>query len=280
MLAEARRAFERAFCVLWRQLVIARGVDITSEQTMRSCIVFAPHPDDETLGCGGLIARKRAAGTRVRVVIASTGARSHGPSADALDLAAVRAREVTGACRILGVEPHELVLLGLPDGELVEHEDELVARIAEEIDLHRPDDVLVTSTRDWHPDHRTLARAVRRAAVRSHSEPRVFEYPIWWWVDGPWRRRATPSRVRYGIAYATDTLTSLSPPPIRIVATRPYRATKRSAVAAHRTQVEPIDPDSTFVALDRRTRAALTGRYEVLIPISNGATCVSRNSAR
>jgi len=274
MLAEMRRAFERWYVVVWRRVVIARGVDVTGEQATRSCIVFAPHPDDESLGCGGLIARKRDAGTSVRVFIASTGARSHGPPSS--DLASRRAREVTEACRILGVDVDDLVLLGLPDGELTRHEGELVEHITREIDAHRPDDVLVTSTRDWHPDHQALGRAVRRAAARSRRTPRVFEYPIWWWVEGPWRRRGPRSRLRYGMAYAADTLVSLYRPRVRMVSTGPHASTKRRAIAAHRTQVEPLDDTSDWVGLDARTRAALTGPYELLLPVDLGTDGHSR----
>jgi LmbE family N-acetylglucosaminyl deacetylase len=266
MLAEVRHGFERAYKPLWRRSVIAQGTDVTAEHATRSCIVFAPHPDDESLGCGGLIARKRDAGTAVRVVVASNGARSHITSSD-LDLAAVRASEVAEACRILGVDPDDLVQLGLPDGELAGFEDAMVGHIADEIDEHHPDDVLVTTTRDWHPDHQALGRAVRRAVARTSWAPRLLEYPIYWWVEGPWRRREGRTRWSYGAGYAADTVTAFAAPTVHLVATGHYLTTKRRAIAAHRSQLQPLELDREWAVIDRSMRAALTGRYEVLLPV-------------
>ena len=263
---EARYAFERAYKPIWRHWVITKGTDVTSEHAHRSCLVCAPHPDDETLGCGGLIARKRDAGTAVRVLVASNGAGSHVTTSD-LDLAAIRAREVTEACRILGVDAPDLVQLGLPDGDLARFEDELVDYIAEAIEELHPDDVFVTSTRDWHPDHQALGRAAHRAVARTRWAPRLLEYPIWWWVDGPWRRRDGQSRSSYGAGYAADTFTAFSVPTVELVAAGPYLAVKRRAITAHRSQVEPLEGDTEWIVFDPAMRAALTGRFEVLLPV-------------
>jgi LmbE family N-acetylglucosaminyl deacetylase len=274
MLAGARHAFERVYKPVWRQWLIAQGDDVTAEHASRSCIVYAPHPDDETLGCGGLIARKRAEGTSVRVVVASTGARSHVTGSD-LDLAKVRAGELREACRILGVEPCDIEQLGLPDGELGRFEDELVDHIADEIDRCRPDDVLVTTPRDWHPDHQALGRAVHRAAARAQWAPRLLEYPIWWWVDGPWRRRESRGRWSFGASYAADTVAGFSEPSVHLVEAAPYLATKRRAIAAHRSQLQALEADSEWVVLDGAMRAALTGRYELLLPVDVAPTTAS-----
>ena len=52
-----------ALGVLWR-LLAWKATDVTAATAGRSCVILAPHPDDETLGCGGLAMRKRAAGAR------------------------------------------------------------------------------------------------------------------------------------------------------------------------------------------------------------------------
>ena len=76
---------------LWRRELQRRAVDETLGAAGRSCLVLAPHPDDETLGVGALIARKRAAGTRVRVLVVTDGRGSHVSSVlDPDALAAVR----------------------------------------------------------------------------------------------------------------------------------------------------------------------------------------------
>jgi LmbE family N-acetylglucosaminyl deacetylase len=280
MLANTRMALERMYLPVWRRSVLARGVDVTDEQSVRSCIVFAPHPDDETFGCGALIARKRAAGTPVRVVVASDGAGSHVPTRPGFDLARVRAAEVAEACRILGVAPKDLVRLGVPDGTVADHEPELEQRIAAEIDEHRPDDVLVTSALDWHPDHQALNRAVHSAVQAGDWEPRVLEYPIWWWLEGPWRRRGSHGRGQYAAAFAHDTATAFFRPAVSLVATGPYRATKRRAIAAHRSQVAVPEGEREWVVFGPDMLAALTGRFEILLPVEVAAPPFTRQLER
>src|SRR5579885_2284019 len=60
-------------------------------------LIIAPHHDDETLGCGGVIALKRAAGVPVQVVILTDGSRSHLEQASlpVADIIASRRRELT-----------------------------------------------------------------------------------------------------------------------------------------------------------------------------------------
>ena len=59
----------------WRRRLAAGACDATDALAGRSLMVLAPHPDDETFGCGALIARARAAGSTVTVVIATDGSR-------------------------------------------------------------------------------------------------------------------------------------------------------------------------------------------------------------
>src|ERR1700759_4483419 len=87
----------------WRQLPCGDLDDIIGEGT---CVILAPHPDDESLGCGGLIATCAAAGRPPLVVILTDGAGSH-PHSRMFPpdrLRACRAREVRTAVGMLGLE--------------------------------------------------------------------------------------------------------------------------------------------------------------------------------
>ncbi|HEY7172553.1 MAG TPA: PIG-L deacetylase family protein [Vicinamibacterales bacterium] len=116
--------------------------------------VFA-HPDDESLACGGTIARLADAGARVIVVCASHGERgSHaGPVRDD-SLGRTRAGEVRAAAQTLGVA--ELILLNHPDGDLRWCEvPELHAELVMLMRHHAPAAV-ITFGEDglyWHVDH-------------------------------------------------------------------------------------------------------------------------------
>jgi LmbE family N-acetylglucosaminyl deacetylase len=116
--------------------------------------VFA-HPDDESLACGGTIARLADAGARVVVMCASHGERgSHaGPARDD-SLGRTRAAEIRAAARTLGVA--ELILLSHPDGDLRWCEvSELHAELVTFMRRHAPAAV-ITFGEDglyWHIDH-------------------------------------------------------------------------------------------------------------------------------
>ena len=83
----------------------------------RPFIVVAPHPDDESLACGGLIADACRQGLRGTVVIVSDGVGSH-PNSKAYPpdrLRSLREGEARRAARSLGSRPEEIALPRSPD---------------------------------------------------------------------------------------------------------------------------------------------------------------------
>ena len=118
--------------------------------------IFA-HPDDESLACGGTLARLADAGCRVIVVCASHG-EAGSISDPALvpdgDLGGVRVRELRDAAAVLGVA--DVIVLDHPDGDLRwDDVPELHAEIVALIQRYRPDAV-ITFAEDglyWHLDH-------------------------------------------------------------------------------------------------------------------------------
>lgn len=150
-------------------------------------VVLAAHPDDETLGAGGLIATAAASGAAVTVVVASDGEASHpsSPTRRPDELAAQRRREVYAAVSALAPQAR-LELLGLPDGQLSEHQDELAEALES---ITPPPTHLVTPwSGDRHPDHAACAAA--GAQVAAHLEAWHWQYPIWAWH---WARPDDPA---------------------------------------------------------------------------------------
>lgn len=96
-----------------------------------SIVVFAPHPDDEVIGCAGVIMQELARGTPVKVVAITSGdgfpeaaagvthkpVNQVGPD-DFLALSRFRQMQSRTALGILGGNAEDLILLGYPDGEL------------------------------------------------------------------------------------------------------------------------------------------------------------------
>lgn len=163
--------------------------DETRFSAGRSALVLAPHPDDETLGCGATILRKVAAGTPVTVAVLTDGRYSH-RSAHLTpgELAALRKVEMTEAATRLGLAPGSLRWGDFVDGTLGDCEDEIATYIQELILKLRPDDVYATSAVEPHPDHAALGRAARRAAASVCDPPRLLEYPVWLLGSSPLRR--------------------------------------------------------------------------------------------
>jgi hypothetical protein len=91
-------------------------------------LVLAPHPDDETLGAGGLIARLRRAGVPVTIVAITDGEHAY---ADTPNLADIRIPEQIEALHRLGVPERMIHRLHLPDRDVSGYEDRLADQTAQ-----------------------------------------------------------------------------------------------------------------------------------------------------
>ena len=162
----------------WLAGPLARTPPLDPPAATDRLLVLAAHPDDETLGAGGLIASAHARGTGVSVVVATDGDASHplSPTLTPGELARRRRLEVQDAVTRLapGATVH---FLGLPDGRLAECADALAAhveRLAQTV-TH----VVCPWLGDRHPDHEACAHAAMHAAQRHRLV--CWQYPIWAW---------------------------------------------------------------------------------------------------
>lgn len=192
-------------------------------------VVIAPHPDDESLACGGLIAEARAQGRSVKVVIVSDGSGSHPasktyPKTRLRDLRELEARQ---AITELGLDPyHDIVFLRLPD-RLVPSRgadaDRAVAKIIAIVGDLDAQALFVSWRHDPHCDHQAsyrLARAVQRGVL----SVKLFEYTVW------------------GSALPPGTLLEATCHGFRIPISR-WREKKQRAIAAHRSQTTNLIAD-------------------------------------
>ncbi|HXV31050.1 MAG TPA: PIG-L deacetylase family protein [Sinorhizobium sp.] len=153
-----------------------------------SAVIFAPHPDDETLGCGGVAARKLASGAEVRFVFVTDGTASHPTLMQPDALRTTREVEALEAVRRLGGSSESVTFLRFPDGAAFHHIHEITKAIAPLLGAWQPQSVYVTHAKDPPSDHIAVNAAVR-AAAHAHGRPlTVFEYPVWYWYHWPWVR--------------------------------------------------------------------------------------------
>ena len=146
-------------------------------------VVLSPHPDDESLGVGGLIAAARSAGSEVRIVVLSDGAASHRRSAShpPAKLAALRKAETQAAAAILGVPAGSLTHLDLPDAAVPwagPTFDAAVGRIVSIVEQAQAPMLLVSWGHDPHCDHEA-ADAMARSVRERLPGLSVWSYPIW-----------------------------------------------------------------------------------------------------
>jgi LmbE family N-acetylglucosaminyl deacetylase len=99
---------------------------------MKKCdiLIFAPHPDDEVLSCGGLIYNEVRKGKRVKIVVVTNGEASmdgtelyygHKPDTqEFIDIGYVRQKESISAMKILGLETNDIIFLGYPNDGLMD----------------------------------------------------------------------------------------------------------------------------------------------------------------
>ncbi|GAA2519103.1 PIG-L deacetylase family protein [Winogradskya humida] len=230
----------------WRRALRHRAVDATALVTGRRIMVLAPHPDDETLGCGAVIARARAAGDQVTVVIATDGRHSSRSQVLAPEpLARVRSGELRTACRALGVAEQDVVQLGREDGTLSDCLPEVAAELAALLADRRPDTVFVTCRQDSHPDHEALHEALSlalRYPVPAQEPPQVLAYPIWAWTSGPWFLAAGRLRTRR----LTWALRQLFTTGWVEIPAGDHLAAKRSAIEAYASQTTNFTGEASW----------------------------------
>ena len=262
----------------WRAQVLASARDCTRQTARpgRACLVLAPHPDDETLGCGATIARTVAAGGHVEVLIAADGRYSHKDSVVVSPevMRDARREEAVAACAALGVPEHQVLQLGHEDTHLDRSWAALLDAVRDALRRVDPDDVYVVSGLDPHPDHRTLNAALHEVR-RGDDRPRaVWEYPVWSWIEGPWfelsqRRPATRALHLVGDPVAA----SLCAPRPRKVSTAGFLAAKRAGLAAYRSQMTNLTGEPDWPVMEDDVLGLFLGGYEVfLAPPRRAAT--------
>lgn len=214
-------------------------------------LVIAPHPDDETLGCGGLIALCVKGGQRVHTVFVTDGGASHPGSRtwSRKRLAEQREAEAEEALRRLGAKDEPRTFLRLPDGAIPGSGSPAraaaVARLAGIIDDLMPALFVLPWRRDPHCDHRASWSLAMDAMSASVHSPDIIEYAIW--LNELGARSDHPAKGEMERVSLTIS-----------------GSAKRHALLAHRSQLgELVLDDPTGFVLGPETIARLTGPEEV-----------------
>lgn len=202
-------------------------------------LALVPHADDETLGCGGLLAGLFADRAEVHVVLVTDGAASHPNSGthDAAQRRDVREGELRAALAALGGADARITFWRKPDGQLP---DMNPADRRTAVDEFRGwlvagsyGTVLAPWRRDPHGDHVAttdwLRAALESTGPGDQQPPMVLEYRVWTGHQGDPGAHPTPDDGVRGLAFDVAG----------------FRPQLRHALAAHASQSSDVfdDPD-------------------------------------
>ncbi len=139
-------------------------------------LVLAPHPDDDALGCGGLIKSLADDGAKIKVIYFSDGSKGNKSGKSSASLIVERESEAREAGKVLGVGEEKF--FRLPDGK-IEPTIDLAAQIRREIEFDKPDLILAPSMEELHPDHYAVAEVLATSLKNYYGQLNIWLYEVW-----------------------------------------------------------------------------------------------------
>lgn len=164
-----------AHCV-WLRIMACKARKFLPD---RHILIVAPHPDDEIIGCGGLIARLVKENKAPHVIIMTGGEGSHQGccSTSSDDIVTARRRLTRNAAAIVGLPIENIHELNYPDGGISMDNAE-TDRLKALIDQLHPDTILVPHWGEGWSDHIQTAEIVKQVVPRS---AKLWMYCVWVW---------------------------------------------------------------------------------------------------
>lgn len=187
---------------------------------MMQVLVISPHPDDESIGCGGTLRKHVEEGDSVKVIFLTSGEKGgHGRSES--ETARLREQEALTATQVLGISNIEF--LRLPDGAL-QATHEAIGRLRQVLMGGKIDVIYVPHTNEMHADHRAAVQLLKRTVQDMDvNGTRVLMYEVW-----------TPLQ-------KIDEIVDITA----------YVDVKRAAICAHQSQCAVMDFEAATLGLNR-----------------------------
>lgn len=163
--------------------VTTKRILYTGSAMEKNVVIFSPHPDDETLACGGTIVKKLSEGYTISIVFMTDGRHSlsklFGIYSDPtpMELKEIRKREAIRAAKILGLKEKNLFFLDFEDGRL-EKTDKTIKKIIEILIETSPVEVYFPWAYDSPNDHKITSQIVFDSLMKLKMHIHQYQYAI------------------------------------------------------------------------------------------------------
>ena len=192
-------------------------------------LIVAPHADDESLACGGVISLLRKYNQTVYILLLSDGTLSHPNSVEypAEKLRNLRENELLTAARALDVPVENIIFCRYRDRQVPglqnPHFDQALSNMNKIIEIIGPQSIFVPWRKDPHPDHIAAYELIDNASTNG---AKIYEYAVW--INAIGCAADFPS-VNEIIPFKLDISSVLNK--------------KQNAISAHQSQISDLIPD-------------------------------------
>ena len=152
----------------------------------KDILIIAPHPDDEVIGCSGLIQRTLAAGHQVYICILTGGGASHKGccSISSNELKSKRRNLAKSIDAQLGLPIENLYMLNFPDGNINKDNIEC-EKLREVIEKLKPQSIFIPHQKgEGWSDHIEAGNIVKN--IIEGTSIHLYEYCVWFWYYNVW----------------------------------------------------------------------------------------------
>ncbi len=244
--------------------------DFSNDELIKDAVIIAPHPDDESLGCGGLILRKLSRGAKISVIYLTDGSSSHSGYSSRHTLTLIRKQEAINACGILGIIKENIYFLDFPDGLLEKYKSEAREKLSVLLEKLNPPQIFIPSSREFPPDHYISAGITIEARTKAGLQTDVYEYFIWRYYAYPYVPLLNRSKrqMKLILENSLKSLFGIKDIPYinRKTVLTDYSGIKRKALEMHETQMKKPDSADSYNTLETVADGAFLecffGKYE------------------
>ncbi|MEI6681642.1 MAG: PIG-L family deacetylase [Bacteroidota bacterium] len=156
-------------------------------RNQNSTYFFSPHPDDETLACGGTIIQRLSQGYNVKIIVMTDGSKSHSANFKMFsnpspkELADIRKQETKNAVSILGVNPENIFFLEAEDGNLINVQESMISNVKALLanEIENISEIFLPHENDYHTDHIATNKIVLKAIKGLIISPTLYFYQVY-----------------------------------------------------------------------------------------------------